>query len=242
MAIPIPIPQEVPGPGDKITYQPYYVREQQDWAVQQEHLRHSEALYSLGEWAMFALMWHIQDFTAGLVTRCSRCWGADDKERRISEAYGQPQQNRCPICFGTTFEGGYKALIVRPAIFGDTDESEQVQARGVVHPSDLSVESTPDFRIRSGDYVFRTSGDRYFLRVPARVTLRSGFGHPHQSTTAIGYNHARASLEDPSASVAYDIPPPNQTLLTLLSLAGKTPQDFAAYEDIRSPLVPVGDD
>jgi hypothetical protein len=242
-AIPIPLPAEEPGPGDEVRYQPYYVREVQDWAVQQEHLRHSQALYDFGEWAMFCLLWHIQDYSAGLVGRCSRCYGADgSKQREISDVYQQPTQNRCPVCFGTTFEGGFKALIIRPTLFSDTDESERMQARGVVHPSDLDVESTPDFRVRSGDYVFRSSGDRFQLRVPQRVTLRTGFAHPHQSTAAIGYNHARASLEDPNVSVAYLIPPPAATLPSLLSLAGKTPADFTQYEIIRSSLIPVGDD
>ncbi len=240
--IPAPLPEEEPGPGSRITYQPYYVRQTQDWAIQQERLRHAEALYWFGEWSMFVLMWHVQDLNAGLVERCSRCYGTTgSKQREISEVYQQPTQNRCPVCFGTTFEGGYRALIVRPTIFSDTDESEQVQSRGVVHPSDLDVESTPDFRVRSGDYVFRATGDRYQLRVPQRVTLRTGFAHPHQSTSAIGYNHARASLEDPQ-SVAYLIPPPNETLVSLLQMAGKTPQDFSPYEVVRSPLIPVGDD
>jgi len=242
-AIPIPLPAEEPGPGDKIVYQPYYLRDVQDWAIQHERAAHTQALYNFGEWAMFALMWHIQDLQAGLVGRCSRCYGtSDSKQREVSLVYQQPTQNRCPVCYGTTFEGGYKALIVRPTIFSDTDESEQLQSRGVVHPSDLDVESTPDFRVRSGDYVFRTSGDRFQLRVPQRVTLRTGFAHPHQTTAAIGYNHARASLEDPNVSVAYLIPPPTVTLLSLLSTAGRTPPDFTSYEVVRGPLVPAGDD
>jgi hypothetical protein len=192
---------------------------------------------------MFALMWHIQDFQHGLVDRCQRCFeGGDGPDAAIARAYKQPTQNKCPSCFGTTFEGGYKALIVRPAIFSDTDESETFQARGVVHPNDLDVESTTDFRVRSQDYVFRASGDRYQLRVPQRVTLRSGFAHPHQSQEAIGYNHARASMEDPEASVAYLIPPPTQTLTSLLATVGKTPPDFSQYETIRAPLIPDWDD
>lgn len=240
--VPIPLPEEEPGPGSQIRYQPYYIRQVQDWAVQQERLRHTEALYFFGEHALFALMWHVQDLNAGLVGRCARCYGAGgSKQRQVSEVYQQPTQNRCPVCYGTTFEGGYKALIVRPTIFSDTDESEQLQSRGMVHPSDLDVESTTDFRIRSGDYVFRADGTRFQLRVPQRVTLRTGYAHPHQSTTAIGYNHARASLEDPE-SVAYLLPPPSETLASLLALAGKTPQDLSPYEVIRSPLIPVGDD
>src|SRR6478609_414109 len=67
----LPIPAAVP----LVTASPYYLRDRQNWAVEQERMRHDEALYSIGEYAIFVLMWHIQDLTAGLVQRCSRCYG-----------------------------------------------------------------------------------------------------------------------------------------------------------------------
>lgn len=255
----MPILPPAPVPQPEVTAQPYYVRDRQAWAVEQERQRHNQALWSVGEYAMFALMWHIQDYKNELVLRCSRCYpvnvvDVDDspevqaikaaaaaKANKIAHVYEQPLQNRCPYCFGTTFEGGYRALIIRPAIFSDTDESEMLQARGVIHPNDVDVESTTDFRVRTGDYVFRASGDRYQLGVPQRITLRTGFAIPHQSDSAIGYNHARASIEDPVASVAYDIGPTASELNAMLILGARTPEDFTAYEDIRTPLIPAGD-
>lgn len=222
--------------------QPYYVRDAQPWSVEQERQRHYQALYAVGEYAMFALMWHIQDFTAGLVDRCHTCTGAPgSKQSIIMDAYEQPERNKCPDCFGTTFEGGYRALIVRPAIFSDTDESENLTARGMVNPSDIDVESTTDFRVRSNDYVFRAGGDRYQLGVPARIQLRTGFGPVTQTNSAIGYNHARASYEDPNASVAYLIGPDAAGLRSLLSRGRALPEDFSASEQIRGPLIPVGE-
>lgn len=239
--MPIPIPQPVPVNPD-VSVQPYYVRERQQWSVDQERQRHNQAVYQVGEYAMFALMWHLEDFQAGLVTRCSRCYGpAASRQRAIADVYNQPTQNRCPDCYGTTFEGGYKALIVRPSIFSDTDESEALQSRGIVNPSDISVESTVDFRVRSNDYVFRSNGDRFQLRVPNRITLRTGFSPPHQSSSAIGYNHARASYENPTGSVAYDIGPTRSELLTILAQPSLFPQDFSSVEVVRAPLIPVGD-
>jgi hypothetical protein len=208
-------------------------------------MRHTQALYMVGEYAMFVLMWHNDDEIAGLITRCSECQVSGDAIKdQVAAAYGQADQHKCPTCFGTTFEGGFKARIIRPAIFSDADEDEQKQAKGVMKPQDLSVESTTDFRVRSGDYVFRATGDRYYLRVPQRITLRTGFSVPHQSAMAIGYNHARASQED-RTSVAYDIPtgpedaPPLEDLLTMGS---RVPFDFDPYETIRGPLIPVNDD
>jgi hypothetical protein len=238
----MPILDPAPIKQPEVSAQPYYVRDRQPWAVEQERQRHIQALWTVGENAMFALMWHIQDFQAGLVIRCIHCYGTDgSKANQIAKVYDQPTQNRCPFCHGTTFEGGFKALIIRPAIFADTDESELFKARGVVHPTDIDIESTTDFRVRSGDYAFRANGDRFQLGVPQRITLRTGFATPHQSDSAIGYNHASASFEDPDASVAYDIGPDRATLLSILSMGSRAPSDFSAFEVIRAPLIPAGD-
>lgn len=240
MPIPIPIPpSSAPPPGD---VQPYYVRDRQGWGVEQERQRHEQALYQIGEYAIFALMWHLKEFQAGLVGRCLRCTGTPgSKQSIIQDVYKQPTQNRCPDCFGTTYEGGYRALIVRPAIFSDTDESERQQARGVVNPEDLTVESTTDFRVRDGDYIFRGDGDRFQLRAPTRIQLRTGFGQTNQTNSAIGYNHARAAYEDPNASVAYDMPPSNDDIADILYRGRFAPADFSDVEVIRGPLIPEGD-
>ena len=239
LPLPLPMPSGVPvvlpsQPQPLPGFQPYYVREIQDWAVHQEHMRHLEAIYSVGEWTMFALMWHILDFTAGRVERCNTCFVAYDV---ITEAYGQSSQNKCLNCFGTTFEGGIKAIIIRPTIFSDTDESERFDRRGTVHDDDVDIESTPDFRVRTGDYAFRIDGGRWQLKMPQRITLRTGFNFPDQESSAIGYNHARANLEDPT-SVAYLIPPPQVDVKAILSQQSRWPIDFSEHEIIHGPLIP----
>lgn len=222
-----------PGPEP---FQPYYVRDSQRWAVDQERERHLQALYTIGEWTMFCLMWHLDDFRNNLVDRCPVCY----LDNPYSAAYKQPERNKCPNCFGTTFDGGFRAIIVRPAIFGDTDEDQKFQARGVVDADQLNMESTPDFRVRTGDYCFRATGNRFYLRVPKRVTLRTGFATPYQRAMAVGYNHARASLEDAN-SVAYTIPPVEKDLIDILNVSSPTPVSFGAFEIVRSPLIPVDD-
>lgn len=213
---------------------PYFIRETQPWAVEQERRRHNEALFQFGENTMFCLMWHIADFNAKLVERCPTCY---ESMGEIAEVYGQPSKNKCLDCFGTTFEGGFKALIVRPAIFSDSDENETLTKRGLAHPQSLSIDSTPDFRIRTGDYCFRATGERYYLRAPDRVTLRTGFGEPGQAETAIAYNHANAAEEDPT-SVAYKIPPAGDEISMILGQRTRIPKDWSSYEVIRAPLIP----
>lgn len=213
---------------------PYFIRETQAWAIEQERRRHNEALYQYGESTMFCLMWHILDFNDGLVGRCPTCY---ESAGEVADVYGQPSKNKCPDCFGTSFEGGFKAIIVRPAIFSDSDESENLTKRGLVHPQKLSIDSTPDFRIRTGDYCFRATGERYYLRAPERVTVRSGFGEPSQISAAIAYNHANAAEEDPT-SVAYKIPPRNDEIAMILGQRSRVPRNWSRYEVIRAPLIP----
>jgi len=214
-------------------------RDIQGWAITQERLRHVQSLWQYGELAVFCLMWHLEDFQAGLVGRCLRCYddGTGSEEDQISAAYGQGSQYRCTDCFGTTFEGGFRALIVRPAIFTDMDKDQRRDKRGVVNTGEVNIESTPDFRVRNGDYSFRSTGDRFYLRVPRRTTLRTGFASPWQAAAAIDYNHARGAVEDP-ASVAYVIPPSALILAQVLGTYTRLPVDFSDFEIIRAPLIP----
>jgi hypothetical protein len=221
-----------------VTQQPYYVRQSQPWAIAQERQRHTQALLQVGENFLFTLMWHIQDFEAGLVVRCARCFSTGSTvDQAIANVYKQPNQNRCPDCYGTTFEGGIKAQIVRPAIISDADQTDAYDARGVTHVEDLTIESTADFHVRNGDYAFRANGDRFYLRVPTRTTLRTGYGSPSMTTTGIDYNLSRASLEDPS-SVAYLLPPTLATQRTVLHRQGYGPSTFTDVEVIHAPLIP----
>lgn len=235
MPLGIPQPYGIT-PVSRATHQPYYVREVQRWAVDLERQRHLQALYTMGEWTMFCLMWHLDDYEKGLVGRCQTCYVGN----RMAEAYRQTDQYKCPDCYGSTFEGGFRAIIVRPAIFSDSDENLQYQQRGVVASDQLDLESTPDFRVRTGDYCFRSTGHRFYLRVPQRVTLRTGFATPYQRSMAVGYNHARASLEDHNA-VAYMIPPIEEDLVQILNATAREPLNFAQYEIIRAPLIPIDD-
>lgn len=241
MPIPVPPPGWPAHPETRVWS--YYLRDPQSWAVEQERQRHSQAIYQVGEWTMFLLMWHVVDEHAGLVTRCSRCYPTDatDRDRRIAEVYDQPRQNKCDTCFGTTFEGGYRARIVRPAIIADSHEDEKVDRRGVVHPDEISVESTSDFRLRHGDFVVRADNSRWRVNTPQRVTVRTGFDHPTQAESQIAYNNVRAAFEEPT-TVAYQIPPIERaTVRTILTRRMRIPADaaFAPNEDIRGPLVPI---
>lgn len=218
--------------------QPFYVRNRQNWAVAQERQRHVQALFMVGEPVIFTLMWKVEDFEAGLVDRCTRCRvDPTSIQGRIQAVYKQPLTATCPVCYGTTFGHGIRAQIIRPAIFTDSDEDERKGGRGVVHQENVSLESTEDFRARTGDYAFRQEGSRWQLSSPTRLQVRTGYEHPTQQTTSIGYARITATREDKS-SVAYVIPPDIDTVKTVLTPSGTFPDDTSSFDTLNGPLIP----
>ncbi len=205
-----------------LTSTPLYVRERKDWAVEQENYRHDQAIYSLGELVLFVLMWTVEDHQAGYIAKCKRCFAGATDEARSSAVYQQSTVTRCPECYGTTFEGGVRAKLVRPALITDSDDEEKKSGRGVLHPQSVSVEATNDFRYRSGDYMFRIDGSRWQLTNPTRVTLRTGFSHPTQQKDSIGYVRGVATLVD-QTSVAYMIPPNSARIEQILQEPARYP-------------------
>lgn len=242
--MPIPIPQQpgalvTPSPSElRPGHRPYYVRQPQDWAIEQERMRHTQALYYIGEWIFIILMWHQLDFERGLVGRCSRCFGgpSGDKARRIAEVYKQPTQNECPVCFGTTFDGGIRAMIVRPAIAADVEETEKQDRRGSMHPAAVTFETTFDFRARPGDFIVRADNSRWRINSADRLQVRTGYDHPDQDGEAVAYR-LPSSLEDAS-TVAYKLPPDSELPKLVLRQPMRFPGDFSPYEIENGPLVP----
>lgn len=251
-ALLLPVRVDVALPPPRLPLVPAWQKDHEGWAVARERLSHVQALWQYGELACFALAWHIEDFMAGFVQRCWRCWQGDPDdaqqgaESAIAAAYGQGNQYLCPVCYNTTFalpEGaspvpGLRALIVRPAVWSEFDRAQQYQARGVFDSAALNVESVPDFRVRSGDWAFRADGTRWFLRVPRRVTLRTGFGEPWQRDAAITYNLMQAGLES-GQSASYLIPPSPQQLARVLGTYTRVPADYSWAETVNAPLIPL---
>lgn len=216
-----------------MTQQPFYLPDPQDFAFVQERQRHDQALYSFGEYTMFVMMWTVSDFEEGLVDRCSTCYSSYGK---IAEAYGQPARTDCPNCFGTSLEGGFKAQIVRPAIWDFTEPDTQTNARGEVTLASATVQTTGDFSMNTGDYLFRADGTRWESRSNGTNHLHTGFEMLNSARSSVGYNYTQASLVDAS-SVAYLIPPSPVVIKSRLDIAGvRVPQPFGDLEVERAAL------
>lgn len=202
--------------------------DKQGYALQQARDRHTEVLFRRGEYALFILMWDVSDFERGLVGRCPTCVNVYSADT-VNAFGGQPAKDNCIDCFGTGFEGGWKAQIVRPALWDSSVEPEQYEERRGTHQRQtLAVQSTFDFRLNKGDFIVRKDGTRWYARAPLKSGLSTGFG----GTDALGFNHTAVTLEAPD-SVAFLIPPSNGFILPMLQITGHDPVDFSVVEEIK---------
>jgi hypothetical protein len=212
---------------------------QQDYAAAHVRGSHDEALYRLGEYAIFVLLWRIRDHRLGLVERCSVCFTAYGE---FADVYKQPMEHNCPHCLGTTFEGGYRAKIVRPSLWDFGEETNDPGRRGEHTPAVAAVQATSDFRMRTGDFVLRADGTRWRTESLSANHLRTGFGHPWKADTAVGFNYGQVRKVD-RVHVAFEVEPtkPSELRLLLDPTSPHFPVDFSAHEDIRVPLSPDAD-
>lgn len=223
------VPASTPPPG-KLPW----LRDQENWAMTTLAREHNDALYQWGEYSMFVLLWSARDFDAGLVERCPVCYVAYGK---IAEAYGQTAKSDCPDCYGTTFEGGHRAKIIRPALWADTDEQDEIEQRRGTHVTDrATIQSTTDFVLRNRDLVFRADGTRWQVSAPDAESVTTGFHTKGHKDSSVGLTSATVTRED-EASVAYDIPPTTPQLIATLDVAyQRRPTYVWPEEEIVGPL------
>lgn len=211
--------------------QPYHAATHQQWAAEIVGASHEEALYAYGELALFTLMWRPVDFEAGRVGRCSTCFNGT--KARNAAAFEQPTKRECPDCFGSTFEGGFRAQIIRPSLFADRNEEMRDEIRGTMVSDTIRVETTGEFVLHKDDYVFRFDGARYQVEEKAEDVVRPGFGNPRSERSVAGPTTAH---REESTSVAFLIPPVSPLSLTsMLDRSGPfLVGDLQAF-DILSP-------
>lgn len=170
------------------------------YAVDQEVLRHDDAIHYYGEMTACVMLWSVRDFELGLVERCSVCY---TPLGLVTEAYQQSSKQKCANCYGTTFEGGIRALIYRPALWDETPVSQDIRERGHTIVASGTVQVTSDFNMRDGDYLVRQDGTRWRITEPTGSEIVNGFGPT--GTQVFSGATFQVQLEDRS-SVAYMVP------------------------------------
>lgn len=244
-----------PGAPGNVSCQPYFLKTPDTYLVDQVRMYHNEAVFALGEYSMFILLWGITDFQAGNVQRCPYCYDRADStgiDQQIADIYGQPALSNCPYCYGTTFFllsapslGGLKAKLVRPCMWTNTDEIHKREAQGEFIAATSSVQSISDFRMRSGDYVLRADGTRWRVYPSPQISdsLITGLQAANDLNSMVGYKYDGMTRQD-EATVAYLIPPtdPHELEQILdISLVPNYPVCFDQYEVINSDQL-IGDD
>lgn len=202
------------------------------WATEQVQARHNGVLWRIGEYSIFVLLWRIEDFENGLVARCPECITSMGD---VADVYNQSTLTRCPTCYGTTFEGGFKARIVRPALWDFSETTNRVEAHGEVERANAAVQSTNDFAMRTGDYIIRADGTRWRVQSLSTNHLHTGFGFPGRSETVVGFNYGTVILQD-EASNAYSVQlPADPSFLDVRN--PRSTQDFTRFEEVRGPIL-----
>jgi hypothetical protein len=176
----------------------YVVPDPKNWEVENERARHDQALYRLGEYGIFVLMWQMQDFTLGLVGRCKTCYVP---QGAVEDTWKQAAYFKCPDCLGTSFEGGYKAILVRPSLWNWNEPVQQQDKRGVIDTDVAQVQTTGDFRLQPKDYIIRGDGSRWQAQNIEGEHLDTGFGTQAGAWNAISFNYANVTREDESSPI-----------------------------------------
>lgn len=167
--------------------------------IAQEQLRHNDAIHWFGEMTCFLMWWRIEDFLDNLVERCSVCYVPFGD---ISEAFRQPSINKCVNCFGTTFEGGLRSVLYRPAIWELNPQSKDVVQRGEVEIIKGFIETLSNLDLREGDVAARRDGTRWQMDQPGWQEITTGFGSQKGQSSLRLRGRSGITLEDPTA-VAY---------------------------------------
>ena len=217
--------------------QPWWHAREQQWAEEHFMASHADALYRFGEYVIFILLWTSQDYEADLVGQCRLCIDQDP----LSVGYANAARADCPSCYGTGFEGGYRAIIVRPAIITDRDPDTREDRRvGEVTNESLSLQTTNDFYARTGDLMVRRGNDRYRVSQMETNVIRTGFAHPGHEESVGGLIRA-ARLESNQSAPLLALPPTPEDVEALLASASLDRHYVVGVgrdDDIRGPLVP----
>jgi hypothetical protein len=233
-----------PGPGN-VYASPYWLKTPEYSAIDVERQRHNEAVMWYGEYSIFAMLWNIEDFTAGRVVRCPNCFTTGTtKAGIIASAYGQANIYKCPFCYGSTFWDptpgitlpGLRARIVRPTLWTTNDDEWKTERQGQMILSDAKVQATSTFRLRSGDYIFKADGTRWRVQDRTTNAIITGFQPANDIRAMVAYLYPRVIREDES-NVCYTIPPLGATNVINILDVSPVPNYPVTFETILPDVV-----
>lgn len=222
-----------------------FVTDRRWWENYQESFRARDALYRIGEMAIFVYMWKASDFNlaqANRATYVQRCPTCTYGEALVNQVYQQPAFDRCPTCFGTLYagaHGGVMALYFRPSMWQFGEKDIQWLPRGEIEAQNAQVVTTGDMRLFKRDYVFRGDGNRFGVTQVQSLHLSSGFGVVSHTESALT-NTLSINRENESSPAYMITLPHGGNILQLLATDNqRLPPDFSPYEFNDAPY-PIG--
>lgn len=151
------------------------VRLPQPYASNHVSMQNFEALQSVGEQIIYLSMFHV-NIDGESVPRCTNCYDED---------YNQQDEFKCATCYGTTYEGGVKAVCRAWAIVGDAQNMEDFSKQGVWNKERVTAQLEITPVTMSNDYIIRVPrwsetnvplelGDRYIIEDVGVRSVRTG--------------------------------------------------------------------
>ena len=136
-----------------------------------------EAQEILGEPALVVSMYHSQN--AGNQPRCKYCY---------DDVYGQSSTSGgiCPHCFGTSYEGGVRALWLCPIVVSNPEFTQQYNNRGQMAEEWLNVQFPDYVETWQNDFLLRLNGWETIDNIDSEgqyVTMRPMISRAYQLDT-----------------------------------------------------------
>lgn len=210
--------------------QPFYLPEPQPHATDWFNRAHDQAIWSFGEYVIVFLMWQVSDVDAGRAEPCHRCF-----VRPEFETFRQPTESKCPNCFGTTIEGGYKAKLVRPSLWIWDEETVTDHKHGeYLQETAQRIELPGDFFMNQGDIVLRADTSRWVVPQAADIEeIRTGWTQANRQFISAGQQIANVQYANENTP-PYIIPPTDpEEIAGILAPTARYPRDMTQYEEIR---------
>lgn len=204
---------------------------QHPYSLTQEQLRHDDAVHWYGEMTAFILWWSVIDFESGDVERCSVCYTPLGD---VADVYKQSPESKCSGCFGTTFEGGFRAIVYRPALWSFSEGAEEVRRRGFTSSASCNIQTVSGIRIRDNDIAVRSDGTRWRLDAPRVKLITTGFGPNSVRNDLIG-SVVTGNLDD--ETMPSYLPTINTTFLQTSGWNPELPYPEAPPDQINGSLI-----
>lgn len=176
----------------------------ENWSVNQLRSQVRDSLQYHGEECILLSLYH--SFSDPDAPRCPRC---------TNDAY-MSGENACPVCYGTSFDGGVKESRRVWGLFTDHIASEQLATRGEYQPDSREVQCEPFPMLIEHDVIVRVRHwdinhkplhveGYYVIQAVTKDSLRTGNRFGQTSQDVVGQKATVTRLADNVGIAAFPV-------------------------------------